>query len=124
MKLSRFLLPLFLGAAVVMVGADAPPPAHVDLMKQVAALNGKITKGEDLKASAASMADVMTKVAAYWTPKDPAAGKLATDAATAAKALAAGTGDEAMNKATIGASCRGCHPAHREGAQGGPYSIK
>ena len=45
------------------------------------------------------------------------------EAENAAKALAAGTGDEAANKAAIGASCRGCHPAHREGAAGA-YMIK
>ena len=56
MKLSRFLMPLFLGAAVVMIGAEAPPAEHVDLMKKVAALNGKITKGEDVKASATELA--------------------------------------------------------------------
>ena len=123
MKLSRFLMPLFLGAAVVMIGAEAPPAEHVDLMKKVAALNGKITKGEDVKASATELGDVMTKVAAFWTPRDAAAGKVASDAAAAAKAIAAGTGDEAANKATIGASCRGCHPSHREGAAGA-YMIK
>lgn len=124
MKLTRFLMPMFFAAAFALTGAEAPTPEHVGWMKEIAALNGKITKGEDLKASATRMAEVMKTVAAYWTPKDAAAGKLATDASAGAAALAAGTGDEAMNKAAIGASCRGCHPAHREGAAPGPYMVK
>jgi hypothetical protein len=124
MKLSRFLTLTFCAAAFVLVGAEAPTPEHVAWMKEIAGLNGAITKDVDLKANATKMADVMTKVAAYWTPKDAAAGKLASDAAAAAKGLADGTGDAAAHKAAIGASCRGCHPAHREGAQGGPYMVK
>jgi hypothetical protein len=107
---------MFLAATFMLGAAEAPPAEHVAWMKEIAALNGKINKGEDLKASATRMAEVMKMTAAFWTPKDAAAGKLATDAAAGAAALAAGTGDEAMNKAAIGASCRGCHPAHREGA--------
>ena len=124
MKLTRFLMPMFFAAAFALVGADAPPPAHVEMMKKIAGLNGKINKGEDLKASAMEMAATMKQVSAFWTPKDAAAGKLADAAAAGAAALAAGTGDEAANKAAVGGSCRGCHMAHRDGAAPGPFMIK
>jgi hypothetical protein len=123
MKL-RSIMPMFLAAAFALGAAEAPSADHVAWMKEIAGLNGKINKGEDVKASATRMAEVMKLTAAFWTPKDAAAGKLATDAAAGATALAAGTGDEAANKAAIGASCRGCHPAHREGAAPGPFMIK
>ena len=123
MKL-RFLMPMFLAATFMLGAAEAPSADHVAWMKEIAGLNGKINKGEDMKASATRMAEVMKTVAAYWTPKDAAAGKLATDAAMGAANLAAGTGDEMANKGMIGASCRGCHPAHREGAAPGPFMVK
>jgi hypothetical protein len=122
MKLTRFLVAAALAALSLAYAEDAPAE-HVAQMKEIAGLNGKINKGVDLQASAKRMSEVMMAVEKFWTPRDAAAGKLAGDAAKAAAALSAGTGDEAANKAAIGASCRGCHPAHREGAAA-PYTIK
>jgi len=47
------------------------------------------------------------------------------NAAKMGKAAAAGDFDTvAASAAAIGGSCQGCHSVHREGAKGGPYSIK
>jgi hypothetical protein len=122
MKITKYLLPIALVALPLL--AEDPTPQHVTLMKDIAAANGKIGKGEDLEASARKMSQLMKDVATFWTPKDAAAGKLATDASAAALNLANSMGDTDALKMTIGASCRGCHMAHREGPQGGPYKIK
>jgi len=105
-------------------------------MKGVAATNKGVKGAVASKDAAAVTAAAKTletnfkEVEAFFTKRGTAdAAKMAMTnhmaAADMAKAAAAGNWDAAAaSAATIAGSCNGCHSVHREGAKGGPYSIK
>ena len=104
-------------------------------MKSVAGSKGKVTKGIAAKDAAAVTADAKTledvfkQVEAYWGTKNAAdAVGFAKQARTAAsdigKAAAKGDFDAAATANTaLGATCGGCHMAHREKGDSG-FKIK
>jgi hypothetical protein len=86
-------------------------------------VNDKINRGDAVEANARRMAQLMKDVAAFWTPRDAPVGRLASEASSAALDLANHSGDEGRNKATVSASCRRCHLAHRR-LQGKNYKVR
>ena len=106
-------------------------------MKGVAAAN-KGVKGAvaakdaaTLTAAAKTFQDSFKAVETFFTKKGGAADAVgwakANQEAAAAMGAAATAGNfeaAGTSAGVIGASCNTCHAAHREGAKGGPYTIK
>lgn len=132
---------LFAIVAVVVFGLTAvanekPTAEFQSLMKSNGATNGALrmhvmAKDYDgIAMDAATLKDNYAKTVAYWTPKkvDDAIGfsnagaKAAADLETAAKAKS-DDGIAAANKA-LGATCGGCHMAHREQLPDKSFEIK
>jgi cytochrome c556 len=109
---------------------------HEDRMKAVGAANGSLRKNvtagtmDAAAKDAQMMADLLKKEEDWWSGKGAAdATKFAADGQTAAKAIstAAAAGkaeDVAASQKALGASCQGCHMAHREKVDGGGYKTK
>jgi len=105
-------------------------------MKGVAAANkgvkGAITAKDapTVAAAAKTLEDSFKQVETFFSKKgtaDAAAWAKANHEAASAmgKAATAGNWDAAgASAATIAGSCNTCHAAHRDGAKGGPYTIK
>jgi len=105
-------------------------------MKGVAAANkgvkGAITAKDApaVAAAAKTLEDSFKQVETFFSKKgtaDAAAWAKANHEAASAmgKAATAGNWDAAgASAATIAGSCNTCHAAHRDGAKGGPYTIK
>lgn len=103
-------------------------------MKEVAANNGKLTKGIAAKdssaaAAASTLENVFKQVEAFWSKKGASdavafAKQAHMAAAEAGKAINAGDFDKAAAEGkTITAQCGGCHAAHR-GGEKGAFTIK
>src|SRR4029079_1200359 len=105
-------------------------------MKGVAAANKGVKgavaakDGPPLTAAAKTLEDSFKQVETFFSKKgvaDAASWAKANHEAAAAmgKAATAGNWDAASPSApTIAGSCNTCHAAHRDGAKGGPYTIK
>jgi hypothetical protein len=104
-------------------------------MKSVAGSNGKMNKGIAAKdaaaaAEAANLETVFKQVEAFWTKKGGAADAVGfakqahMAAAAAGKAINAGNWEQAAAEGkNVGATCGGCHAAHRGGEKGN-FQIK
>ncbi len=127
-------LPIFLilGACLA---AGLAADDHQDRMKAVGAANGSLRKNVAASAmapaakDAQTIADLLKEEGAWWKEKNvPDAVKFASDGETAARSIAeaAGSGNAdgvtAGSKA-LGATCGGCHAAHREKTDSG-YAVK
>jgi cytochrome c556 len=123
-------LPLSLVLTGVVVGSEDAPPEHKKWMKEQGELMGKLRKGVEVEASAKRMAEVYKEVEAFWAKRtSDVAGKTCKDgqaasmeiATAAAAGNAAGVGAGMKN---LGATCKGCHDAHREKISDTEYKIK
>ena len=129
MKTKLPVLALALTVAPFLMGAEDPPPQHVQLMKESGQLQGKIRKNEDVEASAKRLAAISVEVEAFWAKRSEVGLKSAKEASAAANAIAkaAGAGDAAGVAAagrSLGNACKTCHDAHREKVSEGVYKIK
>jgi cytochrome c556 len=108
---------------------------YVAAMKTVAGANGAIRKNleGDLPAvakAAEELKTAMAEVEKYWAAKGVAdAQEFAQNiqkAADQVHAAAAGgdAGAAAAAAKSMGASCQGCHQAHRDKGEDGKYTIK
>ena len=80
---------------------------------------------EDAAKDAKVLADTFKEVEEIWTKTNTEdAVKFAKNAQTAASDIASGTGDSAASFKALGASCGGCHTAHREKLPDGSFVIK
>ena len=129
MRISSLALAFILLSAPALVSAEEPTPEHQQLMKEVGKLQGKIRKGEEIEASAKSLAVVGKKVEDFWGKRSEVGLKssqelqsAATEIATAAAASNA-DGLAAAGK-KLGGSCRSCHDMHREKVAENVYKIK
>lgn len=105
-------------------------------MKGVGAANGSLRKNvmagsmDAAAKDAQTIADLLKKEEAWWADKSTAdATKFAQDGQAAAKsvATAAAAGkaeDVTAGMKSLGATCQGCHTAHREKVEGGGYKTK
>jgi cytochrome c556 len=104
--------------AGIAVGAEDPPPEHVQWMKDLNDQNGAIRKGVDVEKNAAAMLETMKHVQEFWAKRSSEiAAKASNDTIQGATQIAKANGDkEAMTAAMklVGAGCRGCHTQHRE----------
>jgi hypothetical protein len=118
-------------ACFVLVAQD---PEYQGWMKSVAGSNGKLQKGIAAKdagaaAEATNLETVFKQVESFWQKRGAADAvgfaKQAHEAAgAAAKAISAGDWDKAAAEGkSIGATCQGCHAAHRGGEKGN-FQIK
>ena len=135
-----FAVVAVLATFVSVVGVRAnekPTAAFQQAMKDNGAAMGKIGKDADAKDYTALAADAAALKAAFMGP----VGKYFTDAkmdAALAKCKEAFAASEALEKAAkekndmaiadarkaVGASCAGCHTAHREKLADGSFEIK
>jgi hypothetical protein len=116
--------------------AEAPPDTYVKTMKDVAAaqaaLRGHTTAKEydNIAKDAASFGTLFGQTSAFWQPRNVAdAIAFASAGSKASEELglaAKNKNDEAIATATrsIGATCQGCHTAHRLRLPDGGYAIK
>ena len=133
---TRFLMcasTLLLVLSVVAFGQDVAE--YQPLMKAAASANGMLQKNVqgDLAAAVSNAAEVKSafqKIEQFWAKHKVAdAQEFAKNAQQAADeaqmAAKAGNKEGAMAAAKkIGASCQGCHQAHREKAADGSFMIK
>lgn len=114
----------------VLAGSEDAPPEHKKWMKEQGELMGKLRKNVDVEASAKRMAEVYKEVGVFWAKRNSeAASKNCKDghaasmeiASAAAAGNTAGVGAAMKN---LGASCKGCHDAHREKISDTEYKIK
>jgi Cytochrome C' len=112
-----------------LVSAEEPTPDHVNLMKEIGGLNGKIRKGDDVAGNAKLLAAAGKKVESFWGKRSEVGMKSsqemiagANEMATAAAANNA-EGIAAAGK-KVGGSCRSCHDMHREKVAENVYKIK
>jgi hypothetical protein len=129
MKTKLPFLALALAAAPYLMGAEDPPPQHVQWMKESGQLQGKIRKNEDVEASAKRLAAIYIEVEGFWAKRNETGLKSAKDAQEAANAIAkaAAAGDAAGVAAaskSLGGACKTCHDANREKVSEGVYKIK
>ena len=107
---------LFL-AAVVAPAAEKPSADHIKWMKDLAAQNGAIRKGVDVKKNAQDMQATLKLVGAFWKTRNaPDASKACGDSFKGAAAvIEAGDDKEKLGAAMkmIGSGCKGCHDGHR-----------
>jgi mono/diheme cytochrome c family protein len=115
---------------------EKPSEAYVKSMKDINAANTSLradvtAKNYDgIAKDAAGLKAAFTTVDAYWTAKkvDDAstAAKAAVKAATDLEAAATAKNDEGITGAqrALGATCAGCHMAHRDRLADGTYEIK
>lgn len=132
MRTLKVLVLMTAGFAVVaLLAQDAE---YQGWMKTVAGANGKLGKGIAAKdasaaAEATTLESTFKQVEAFWQKRNAAdavafAKQAHTAAAAAGKAIAAMNWDEAATQQkNIGATCAGCHAAHREGEKGN-FKIK
>jgi S-formylglutathione hydrolase FrmB len=108
---------------------------HADRMKAVGAAAGALRKDAtagtmDAAAKDAQMvADLLKKEEDWWSGKAADATKFAQDGQAAAKSIATAAAagkaeDVAAGQKALGATCQGCHAAHREKVDGGGYKTK
>ena len=80
---------------------------------------------DDASKDAQKMTAIFKQVEEIWTKSNTEdAMKWSKDAQAAASDLASGSGDMADGFKALGASCAGCHAAHREKAADGTYKTK
>lgn len=107
---------LFL-AACVAPAAEKPSADHIKWMKDLAAQNGAIRKGVDVKKNAEDMQATLKLVGAFWKARNSeVASKACGDAFKGAAAVAKAGDDKDAAMAgmkMIGGGCKGCHDAHR-----------
>ena len=120
---------LLLTAAPGLFAAEDPSPQHVQMMKEIGSLQGKIRKNEDVEASAKRLAALSNDVQAFWGKRSEVGLKASKDMNSAAMAIAgaaaAGKADDiAAGGKSLGGACRSCHDAHREKVSEGVYRIK
>lgn len=130
---------LCLVACVLLMGVAVGAQSDADYqgwMKSNGATVGSLNKnlmakaGDGASADAKTLADNMTKIAAYWQTKNvPDAVKFAQDAQTGftqvGQLAAAGKFDDAAATMKMTqANCAGCHMAHREKAPDGSWKMK
>jgi cytochrome c556 len=134
-KLTRVALAgwLVVGLAgfFVVLADEDPPSEHVQWMKDIGKANGAMKKGVDVEANANKMASVGVEVEKWWSARQSeVAVKTSRDMQAAAKKVAelhkAGAEEQAIRAALkeAGASCQGCHEAHRVRISDGVYKIK
>ncbi len=115
---------------------EAAPEAYVKTMKDIAAaqagLRGHSTAKEydNIAKDAAAFGALFGQTSAFWQPRNvadaiafaAAGSKASEELGVAAK----NKNDEAIAAATrsIGATCQGCHTAHRQRLPDGGYAIK
>jgi cytochrome c556 len=130
-----FALSMGVLAGVMLAQTDAD---FQGWMKGAVAAKGKLATAITAKdapgvtAAATALADNFGKIQEFFSKRGPGAADavaIAKGNVDAANKMgpAAAKGDfdaVAAGAAVIGGSCNGCHMAHREGAKGGPYSIK
>jgi hypothetical protein len=103
-------------------------------MKTVVATNGKMqkniaAKSPDAAADAKTLESTFKQVEDFWAKRNASdavgfAKQAQTAAASVQKSVAAGNFDQAATEAKgIGATCQGCHAAHREKTDSG-FKIK
>ncbi len=112
-----------------LVSAEEPTPDHVNLMKEIGGLNGKIRKGEDVAGSAKLLAAAGKKVEAFWGKRSEVGLKSSQDMIAGANEMAtAAAANNAEGIAAagkkVGGSCRSCHDMHREKVAENVYKIK
>ncbi len=107
---------LLLAACVAMAG-EKPSADHIKWMKDLAAQNGAIRKGVDVKKNAEDMQATLKLVGAFWkTRNSEVASKSCGQSFKGAAALVAAGDDKEKAAAAmkmIGGGCKGCHDAHR-----------
>jgi cytochrome c556 len=121
-----------LGAGLLFAQSDSD---YQTWMKTVAASNGSLQKGIAAKDSGAVVAeaqklqDAFKQVGDFWQKRGAAdAVTFAKQAETAAAAVSKSAANNNMDQAsadakTLGATCGGCHMAHREKTDAG-FKIK
>ncbi len=104
---------------------------HPKLMKQASASMKSLKKNLDAKMQddaakdATQISEVFKQEEQIWTKSNTAdAMKWCKDAQAAASDIASGSGDSAANFKALGATCQGCHAAHREKSADGAYKVK
>ena len=115
---------------------EAPPETYVKTMKDIAAAQTALRTHatakdyDNIAKDAATFSTLFGQTGAFWQPRQTAdaigfvtAGTKASDELAAA---AKGKNDDAVAAASraIGATCQGCHAAHRQRLPDGSYAIK
>ena len=130
--MKKVMLVLVAMLAISVSGKAQADAEFVGWMKGIAAANGSLRKnveakaGAEAAAEATKIADLLGKVKAHFEAKKSHAAMMAgeSQAAFAKVAEAAKAGDATEALKTAGATCGGCHNAHREKAADGSYTIK
>ncbi len=119
-----------LGGLTALTWAHEGDPQH-DLMKKAGAgmkaLKKNLDAGmkDDAAKDARQLADIFKQVEEIWAKTNTAdAVTFSRDAQAAASDMASGTGDSTASFKALGASCAGCHAAHREKSEDGSYRTK
>ena len=120
---------LALCAVPAVFAAEDPSPQHVKWMKDTEDLQHKIRDGQDVAASAKTLAALYKDIEGFWAKRSEVGGKTSKDVQAGATALAAAAaandaGGVASARKSIGAACKGCHEAHREKVSDGVYKVK
>ncbi len=129
MKHLRLLLPVCLAVVPFAIAAEDPSPEHVNLMKEMGALSGKIRKGEDVEESAKRMSALAQSARGFWEKRSPVASSALKNMVLASNMLASAAANKdtaAITDATkmLGGSCKSCHDQHREKVGENQYKIK
>lgn len=128
MRISSIALAFVLLSAPALVSAEEPTPEHQKLMKEIDGLQGKIRKGEDVAASAKSLADAGKKVEDFWGKRSEAGLKSSQELQAAAGEIATAAANNTDGVAAagkkLGGACRSCHDMHREKVAENVYKIK
>lgn len=131
---TKFAIAIVMTAALTLLAAD--DAQYKEWMKAAAGSCGSLRKNVDAKNASGAAADAMkaheafSKLESYWKEKKVAdAAKFAKDAADAVhhagEQASAGKWEEAgASVKAAGATCGGCHAAHREKAADGSWKIK
>jgi cytochrome c556 len=130
-KLSRIALTIALAAALSPLHAsEEPPEFHRKWMKESGDLLGNLRKGVEVEQSATKLEVIYKEVEVFWAKRNSdVALKTCRDAQSASREIATAarasdkTGVSAGMK-NLGASCKGCHDAHREKISDTEYRIK
>jgi cytochrome c556 len=122
---------LLLTAGLSLFGQEGRP--YSQIMKEIAGANGQVRKAldaqtsrEDVASGGQKLVALFKEVEEFWTKRDAAdAIEAARNAQAAAKELADPAGIPAAKAALakLNDTCKGCHAAHREKAEGG-FKIK
>ena len=119
----------FLGTTALLLAHEGDPQHK--LMTEAGATMKSLKKNvdansrDDAAKDAQKMVEIFKQVEEIWTKSNTENSmKWSKDAQAAASDIATGSGDMAAGFKALGASCAGCHAAHREKAADGSYKTK